>query len=226
MNDDPQIAYLAGDDNARVSPAERAEIDKLRDVLADPAVWVEPRADLQERIVATIADSGTRRRSRAIRYAILGSAAAVVLAVGLAIGLNTGNESKPLEYSASLRGTELAPKASGEVTLTKTASGWKIQLHALGLPRRDNGEFYEGWLKNDQGVLVPVGTFNQARRGDSLGGRAADQPPHLHRDSPVGQRRSSVHRAGRAHRRHSPHPLIELGVVLTGSPAARLGGGV
>ena len=161
MNDDPQIAYLAGDDNARVSPAERAEIDKLRDVLADPAVWVEPRADLQERIVATIADSGTRRRSRAIRYAILGSAAAVVLAVGLAIGLNTGNESKPLEYSASLRGTELAPKASGEVTLTKTASGWKIQLHALGLPRRDNGEFYEGWLKNDQGVLVPVGTFNQ-----------------------------------------------------------------
>ena len=70
------------------------------------------RADLQERIVATIADTGTRRRSRAIRYAILGSAAAVVLAVGLAIGLNTGNESKPLEYSASLRGTSTLKRVS------------------------------------------------------------------------------------------------------------------
>ena len=38
----------------------------------------------------------------------LGSAAAVVLAVALAIGLNKGIECKPLEYSAWLRGTELA----------------------------------------------------------------------------------------------------------------------
>jgi anti-sigma-K factor RskA len=161
MDEEPEVAYLAGDDNARVGPAERAELDKLRDVLADPAVWVEPREDLQEQIVAAIADSKTQRRSRAIRYAIVGSAAAVVLAIGLAIGFNAVNGSNPVEYSASLRGTELAPRASGEVTLTKTQSGWKIQLHATGLPRRDNGEFYEAWLKNDEGVLVPVGTFNQ-----------------------------------------------------------------
>ena len=161
MNEDPEVTYLAGDDNARVGPAERAELDKLREVLADPAVWVEPRADLQEQIVAAIADSKTHRRSRAIRYAIVGSAAAVVLTIGLAIGFNAVNESQPVEYSASLRGTELAPRASGEVTLTKTESGWKIQLHATGLPRRGNGEFYEAWLKNDEGVLVPVGTFNQ-----------------------------------------------------------------
>lgn len=162
MNEDPEVAYLAGDDNARVGPAERAELDKLRDVLADPAVWVEPRADLQEQIVAAIGDSKTQRRSRALRYAIVGSAAAVVLAIGLALGFNAVNGSNPVEYSASLRGTELAPRASGEVTLTKTQSGWKIQLHATGLPRRDNGEYYEAWLKNDEGVLVPVGTFNQA----------------------------------------------------------------
>jgi len=164
MNDDDQIAYLAGDDGARLSPAERAEIDKLRDVLADPAVWVEPHEDLQERIVAAIADTadtGTRRRSRAIRYGIMGSAAAVVLTVGLAIGLTTDHEGRPVEYAASLSGTELAPNASGEVTLTKTASGWKIHLQATGLPRRDDGAFYEAWLKDSEGVLVPVGTFNQ-----------------------------------------------------------------
>ena len=111
MNEDPEVAYLAGDDNARVGPAERAELDKLRDVLADPAVWVEPRADLQEQIVAAIADSKTQRRPRAIRYAIVGGAAAEVLAIGLAIGFKAVNGSKPVEYSASLRGTELAPGA-------------------------------------------------------------------------------------------------------------------
>jgi hypothetical protein len=47
------------------------------------------------------------------------------------------------------------------VTLTQTLSGWDISLHATGLPRLDNGEFYEAWLKNGAGVLVPVGTFNQ-----------------------------------------------------------------
>ena len=66
-----------------------------------------------------------------------------------------------MEYAASLSGTRLAPSASGSVTLTKTVSGWKIQLHATGLPRRDNGAYYEAWVKDSTGALVPVGTFNQ-----------------------------------------------------------------
>jgi hypothetical protein len=32
------------------------------------------------------------------------------------------------------------------------------------LPRCDGGRFYEAWLKNAAGVLVPVGTFNDGRR--------------------------------------------------------------
>jgi hypothetical protein len=162
MNVDDRIAYLAGDDSARLSPDERAEIDELRALLAEPAVWVEPPADLQERVVAAVADSGTTRRSRVLRYAFAGTAAAAVLAVGLAVGLHATHESRPVEYAASLSGTGLAPKAAGAVTLTKTVSGWKIHLHATGLPRRDNGAYYEAWLKDSAGVLVPVGTFNQA----------------------------------------------------------------
>ena len=30
-----------------------------------------------------------------------------------------------------------------------------------GLPRRDNGAYYEAWVKDSTGALVPVGTFNQ-----------------------------------------------------------------
>jgi anti-sigma-K factor RskA len=161
MNDDDRIAYLAGYDSARVSPAERAGLDELRAVLADPAAWVEPPADLQERVVAAVADTGAPRRSRVIRFAIAGTAAAAVLAVGVGVGIHATHGSRPVEYAASLSGTGLAPNASGSVTLTKTVSGWKIHLHATGLPRRDNGAYYEAWLKDSAGVLVPVGTFNQ-----------------------------------------------------------------
>jgi hypothetical protein len=62
-----------------------------------------------------------------------------------------------------LSGTELAPSATGDVTLTKTPSGWDIRLHATGLPRRQDGEFYQAWLKNDDGLLVPIGSFNDGR---------------------------------------------------------------
>ena len=30
-----------------------------------------------------------------------------------------------------------------------------------GLPRLDNGRFYEAWLRNPEGILVSVGTFNE-----------------------------------------------------------------
>ncbi len=65
------------------------------------------------------------------------------------------------QFRAALAGTSLSPGASGEATLTKTTAGWRVNLHASGLPRLANGRFYEAWLKNRKGVLVPIGTFNQ-----------------------------------------------------------------
>jgi hypothetical protein len=49
----------------------------------------------------------------------------------------------------------------GDATLTKTTSGWRIELDATGLPRLDDGRFYQAWLKNAAGVLVPIGSFNE-----------------------------------------------------------------
>jgi hypothetical protein len=182
MNDDELIAYLAGEGTTPGDPAERAELDRLRGLLSDEAVWIEPRADMQERIVGAIAsaaanssDPGENQESTAPgngrenvvelrrwrgRYAILAAAAAVLLVVGVSIGLlNRGGD--PIEFEATLEGTALAPGASGEVTMTRTESGWKIHLQAEGLPRLDDGAYYEAWLKNEDGVLVPTGTFNQ-----------------------------------------------------------------
>ena len=62
-----------------------------------------------------------------------------------------------------VRGTPLAPDVHGNAKLTKTSSGWRIELRATGLPNLQNGRYYQAWLKNAAGILVPVGTFNDAR---------------------------------------------------------------
>jgi hypothetical protein len=61
----------------------------------------------------------------------------------------------------ALTATDLSPGAEGSATLTRTDSGWRIELDATGLPRLDEGRFYEAWLRNEDGVLVSVGTFNE-----------------------------------------------------------------
>ena len=45
----------------------------------------------------------------------------------------------------------------------QTDSGWRIEIDATGLPRLDDGRFYQAWLKGDDDVLVPIGTFNEPR---------------------------------------------------------------
>ena len=187
MSDQDRIAYLAGDADASLDPAELAEMEKIRIALADGATWVEPDASLEQRVVdAVTADVASARsrpvetstppsqpavvthiahhRSRRMRYSIIGLAAAVVLAIGLGVGLAvglSGEGSRAVAYSASLKGTQLEPSASGTAQLTRTQSGWRIHVKATALPRRDNGEFYEAWLKNAAGVIVPIGTFNE-----------------------------------------------------------------
>ena len=152
-------------DDDDLTPQERAEIDRFSRTLADPAMWAEPSPDLQERVVAAIAEeAGAARTSsapgRRFRYALVAVAAAVLLAIGVAVGVQLTQDDQ-LQYAATMQGTELAPDAEGEVTLTKTTSGWKIELHATGLPRRADGEFYEAWMKDADGLLVPIGTFNE-----------------------------------------------------------------
>ena len=149
-------------DESDLTPAERAELERLDDVLADPAVWAEPPPYLQEAVVAAVAEEAGAGKRRRLRLAVVGIAAAVLLAVGVTVGVYV-NRDQPVGFAATLSGTELSPDASGNVTLTKTDSGWDIRLHAIGLPRREDGEYYQAWLKNDAGLLVPIGSFNDGR---------------------------------------------------------------
>ena len=144
-----------------LTPAERAEIERVHGILADPAVWAEPPRDLQERVVSAIAkEAGAGRRLRRIRYSLTAVAAAAALGVGVTVGMQVTSD-EPVQFAAALTGTQLAPDAAANVTLTKTDSGWRVELHATGLPRRSDGEFYQAWLKGEAGLLVPIGTFNE-----------------------------------------------------------------
>ena len=177
MNDDDRIHYLAGEPARALDPAEKADLDELRALLAEPSVWAEPRPGLEDSVTAAVtraAASGRpdrdgsvtaglarRRRGRRPRVvvALAGLAAAAAVAIAVPVILSGG--SHPVQFQAALAGTALAPAASGQVTLTQTQSGWRITLHGSGLPRLDNGYYYEAWLKNRAGILVPIGTFNQ-----------------------------------------------------------------
>lgn len=170
-DDDRRAAYLAEGDAGGLSAAEVAELDEIRDLLGDDAVWAEPPAGLGDRIAASIAAEKSggaqvvplagRRRSLRWPLAVLGVAAAAAVAIILVIALSGGNHSdNRQQFAAALTATPLAPNASGDVTLTKSKGGWRIRLDVTGLPRRDPPKYYEAWLKNDAGVLVPIGTFN------------------------------------------------------------------
>jgi len=172
-DEEAQLAALA---DGSVAPERRAELEAQ--VAASPAL--ADRLAEQERAVALLrgardevdAPAGlrarveTQRSARTVRaprrLALAGAAAAAVAAVAIGFAV-VGSGSHGARFQAALGPTGLVPGARGDVTLTKTSSGWRIHLDATGLPRLSGSRFYEAWLRSPSGVLVPVGTFNEGR---------------------------------------------------------------
>jgi hypothetical protein len=170
----PELAALA---DGSLAPERRAALEaqvaaspELADRLAEQqraleligaaAAEVEAPAGLRARIEA---QRRTRRLPAPRRLGLVAAAATAAVAVVVAVGVLRSGTSQE-QFHAALAPTALAPDATGEATLTKTSSGWRIELDATRLPRLDGGRFYEAWLRNAAGVLVPVGTFNEGRK--------------------------------------------------------------
>ena len=97
------------------------------------------------------------------RPVLVGAAATAVLAVAVGAAVFRSGSSGE-RFHAALAATDLVPGATGAATLSKTSSGWRVEFNATGLPRLAGGRFYEAWLRNSAGVLVPIGTFNEGRK--------------------------------------------------------------
>jgi hypothetical protein len=173
-----EIAELAALADGSLAPERRAALEtrvaeslELADRLSEQeralaltrsaAAEVEAPAGLRARIDAERRARGTQRPRR---FVLAGAAAAAVAVAAVVIGLAVfGSNTSGQHFEATLAPTDLVPSARGDASLTKTSSGWRIELDATGLPRLDRGRFYEAWLRNGAGVLVPIGTFNEGR---------------------------------------------------------------
>ncbi len=171
-----EIVELAALADGSLSPERRAALEaqvaassELADRLAEQeravalaqsaAAEVEAPASLRARIDA---QRHARRARAPRRLALIGSTAIAGLAVVVWLAVSS-SETSTERFHVALAATKLAPGARGEATLTKTLSGWRIELDARGLPRLAGSRFYEAWLRNSGGVDVPLGTFNEGR---------------------------------------------------------------
>jgi len=172
-----ETAELAALADGTLAPERRAALEAriaassaLADRLAEQrraVALARSAADGVEAPAALRARIDTQRGMRRIRVpsrpVLVGAAAtaALVIAIGVVVG---GSGTSRERFHAALAPTDLVPGATGKATLTKTDSGWRIELDATGLPRLDGGRFYEAWLRDAAGVLVPIGTFNEGRK--------------------------------------------------------------
>src|SRR5262245_7328119 len=160
--------------NARggaLEPQEAAELPLLANVLADSSTWTEPRAGLEDAVVRAVADAESittasstpvaRRPARRRRLLVSALAAAAVIATVVATVLVTRGGTSP-DYEAQLTATGSAPGAHASADVTRNAAGFRITLDANGLPALRTGEYYQAWLKNAAGALVPIGTFSSS----------------------------------------------------------------
>lgn len=145
---------------------------ELTALLADEAIWEPLDTVMEDSIVAAIAieaqpspvvTSITAARSRRPMFLASAAAALVLVVVGLfAIG---GESDDPTGIELALVATELAPDASGAVTIAETPLGTRLILDVGGLPPAANGQYYEAWLRTGPEVGVSAGTFH-LRGGD------------------------------------------------------------
>lgn len=136
------------------------ELRVLDEVLADTALWAEPRSGLEDDVVRAVSDAPAprRRHSRTRRVLIACGAVAAAIAVVVAVVGTTGRTSDA--YDAQLVSTKIAPAAHASAGITRARTGFHVTLDAAGLPTLSQGEYFEAWLKNSAGVGVPIGTFS------------------------------------------------------------------
>ena len=204
--------------NDRLTNEEReaAELALLAGRLGDPSAWAEPRAGLEDVVVQAVVNApapvddsrdsasvDVARRSRKPRrrrftLSAVGVAAAVAIVFGSVVEDGRGTRA---DFTARLSATGLAPRARASADVTRNKAGFRIVLDADGLPALREDEYYQAWLRNARGTLVPIGTFSSSDGRITLVVRclAEGLPRHL-RDDRVERQRATVVGPPRSHR--------------------------
>ena len=173
MNDqhgnEEREALIAGE--RALQPDEAAELALLADLLADSSTWAEPSAGLEDAVLHAVgaaepaeAAAPARRQERKSRRwrvgaSIAAAAAAIVIVAGT---FSVVHSSSSTDFTAELSATALAPTSGASARINHNESGFRIHMNAHGLAALPAGEYYQAWLKNAAGTLVPIGTFSSS----------------------------------------------------------------
>lgn len=166
---DERAQYLASASGR--PPEDQDSLDLIRDILGREATWSEPPPGVADRLLAAIGSNhrvATVETARATRpwgwaaAAVLGAAALVLVVAGL-LGVFAPAD----ERVVAIAGTDLQPAATGQAAIREAEAGWWIRLDIDDLPAAGTGTYYEGWVWNDEGEGVSIGTFHM--RGETEG---------------------------------------------------------
>jgi anti-sigma-K factor RskA len=174
LSNEERKALIAEHASEPLAPDAADDLSRLTDLLADASTWAEPTGRLEEAVVGGVETAPAPRtaergragatrdpshRRRTFATSVIAVAAVVAIVVG-AIALLRSSASP--DYTAQLAATNVVPGAHGSADVTHNNAGFRIALHAHGLPKLPAGEYYQAWLKNAAGTLVPIGTFSSS----------------------------------------------------------------
>src|ERR1700712_5695031 len=108
-SDRARIDYLSGEAGGELDPIERAELDELRELLADPTLWSEPPAGLADSVVALIAAESGRSADTSTATTGLDSSDAQNDPPGTAAGNGPGTAPGPVAGVAGPSGAPHRP---------------------------------------------------------------------------------------------------------------------
>jgi hypothetical protein len=178
MNDRPTNAARSGLivdalDRA-LEPKEADELTLLTDVLGDVSTWAQAPAELEDAVVRAVAAADPRakksrslsaevaRQTKSRRRVVVPALAAAVVALTVVATVWLVRGGANADYQARLEATRSGSVASASAAVTRTDTGFRFIVDTHDLPKLRRGEYYQAWLKNQAGTLVPIGTFSSS----------------------------------------------------------------
>ena len=119
-----------------------------------------PPPGLKDRVVAGMPHGMPYRepRRRVPPWAAVAAALCVLALLGVVFASGVSGLFAPETATTTLRPTELAPGAGGELRIESSSANTQAELEAWDLPPLGEGEYYELWFGKDNG-RVSAGTF-------------------------------------------------------------------
>ena len=183
MDDDEQrdLALLLADPSLWLEPGPAVEADVLDAIRAERRASTAAAAGPATSAVVVPIDARRRAWTTHLVAGLVGAAAAALIAVVVVRTSDDGAQSSSApDSSFQLLGTDLAPGFEGTGEVQVQPSGTLIRMAVVGLPRREDDNFYEAWLKSCDGTrLVPIGTFHEMDRATGWAGVPVQDFPVL-----------------------------------------------